>query len=332
MELQNNPAWNLLTKDEQTALVFTNNFGKSTWEAGEMMKKSHYKFLEIKTRAQMLFETFNAHFEKYDGELFPESLELPMSFKLYLQLTILSRKKPNEAVKIMDIPSWKRRNSKESAILEVMEELSKSKSEDKQDLWRLILDYDRINKFRILPLSIQEKSIYKRRNKTRYRKYLTLYTRLPHFSVMMLIDKYHSNNDKVEKYFLPVISKELPNHYSIIEVKKTEREKGRHFDEVKSLGLFIYDNAREAIKFAELLSTYFYVLEKNPKTGQQFWPKARTLMEAAINFNEIDHIAMGREGLPEIFLSIKKANRNLKDIPRKNKKKKRVVKKLQIKK
>ena len=40
-------AWQILNKDEKTALMLTFNQKKSSWEAGDIMDKSHYKYLEI---------------------------------------------------------------------------------------------------------------------------------------------------------------------------------------------------------------------------------------------------------------------------------------------
>ena len=55
---ENNPAWMILIEEEQLALTLHYGPEKSTWQAGEIMKKAHYKYLEIKARGEKFLKIF----------------------------------------------------------------------------------------------------------------------------------------------------------------------------------------------------------------------------------------------------------------------------------
>ena len=73
-EIQNK-AWNLLTEKEKQALTLGLGYAKSSWEVGEMMGLSHYKFLELKERAERFFKLFEGYFSKYPSLVRPNSLD-----------------------------------------------------------------------------------------------------------------------------------------------------------------------------------------------------------------------------------------------------------------
>ena len=45
-------AWDCLTPTEQQSLFLQLSESKSSWEAGEILRLSHYKYLEIKERSE----------------------------------------------------------------------------------------------------------------------------------------------------------------------------------------------------------------------------------------------------------------------------------------
>lgn len=51
-------AWDCLTPTEQQSLFLQLSESKSSWEAGEILKLSHYKYLEIKERSEKFFRLF----------------------------------------------------------------------------------------------------------------------------------------------------------------------------------------------------------------------------------------------------------------------------------
>lgn len=55
MERHQELAWDCLTDAEKNSLMFIQGKGLSTWEAGEILKMPHYKYLELKARAEKFF-------------------------------------------------------------------------------------------------------------------------------------------------------------------------------------------------------------------------------------------------------------------------------------
>jgi len=314
MSLEENKAWSILTEDEQTSLALIHSYGKSTWEAGSIMKRTHYKFLEIKVRAQMLFQIFDKQITKY-GELFPEGTKiLPLSITTYFRTTIEDRVKPKEAIKLM-LTKYKQTEHREEAIKDAISQLSLSTNPKDKDLLNLIMDFDRVNAHRILPKSLQERSVYKRRNKTRYRRFLKIYTQLPEFTVLMLIDKYElSPKSSSPRFYLPLISSFLDSSYMVIPVRdnKDDAKVGKYYGELERTGLFLFQDERDAIDFAKLVSSYFHEQNNTAKTGQKFWPLFRDIMEKAMNYDIMDNIMLGREKLPEIMLKARQSKRDKK--------------------
>ena len=56
MEPYMEKAWDCLTEQEQNSLFLNLSNGLSARETGEILKVSHYKYLEIKARAEKLFK------------------------------------------------------------------------------------------------------------------------------------------------------------------------------------------------------------------------------------------------------------------------------------
>jgi len=65
-------AWEWLSETEQRSLFLTLSTGKSSWEAGEMLKISHYKYLEIKERSEEFFKLFTSFLEKHKALFRPD--------------------------------------------------------------------------------------------------------------------------------------------------------------------------------------------------------------------------------------------------------------------
>lgn len=59
MEPYMEKAWDCLTEQEQNSLFLNLSNGLSARETGEILKVSHYKYLEIKARAEKLFKLFS---------------------------------------------------------------------------------------------------------------------------------------------------------------------------------------------------------------------------------------------------------------------------------
>lgn len=289
--------WEMLKDDEKTALSLSLGYGKSSWEVGEIMDKAHFKYLEIQKRGQKFLEIFTNHFEKY-GALFPNDIEISFSFKEYLHLTIIERKNISTAINDMDSSKYIISSLRNKLIIAEIEKLKNSPKESAKDLYNLIMDFDRWNNFRILPIEIQEPSAFKRRNKTRNIKHLRNITSLPKFSVLKLIDRY-SYSGKYNKLYLPVISGYLGDGYRVITIK----DKDTILNEVTNIGLFVFTTRAKAEEFAVLVYEYFLNTKKDCKTGQKFWPKFRALMAEAKNHKSLENIHRSRTYLDKAIFT-----------------------------
>ena len=284
----NDDAWDILNPDEKTAVSLSLGHGKSTWESGEIMNKAHFKYLEIQKRARKFLEIFTNHLEKYGG-LFPEDVNLSFPFKEYLTLTILERKNISQSVKQMEDPSYSIASRRSKFLVIEIKKLRDNGSQTSTDLYSLIMDFDRWNNFRILPLEMQEPSAFKRRNKARNVKHLKNITTLPQFSVMTIIERY-SYSGKYQKVYLPLISSFLDDDHKIICVKK----KAAITNEISDIGLCLFTNRATAEGFAILVSDYFLNGVKNCKTGQRFWPEFRVLLAKTYNYKQLENIHKSR--------------------------------------
>lgn len=284
----NTEAWDILNPDERTAVSLSLGHSKSTWEAGEIMSKAHFKYLEIQKRARKFLEIFTNHLEKYGG-LFPDGIYLSFAFKEYLTMTIIERKNISQSVKTMEDPAYSIASRRTKMIIAEIEKLREIDSEPARDLYNLIMDFDRWNNFRILPIEIQEPSAFKRRNKARNVKHLKNITTLPQYSVYRIIEKF-SYTGKYAKVYLPLISGHLQDDYKIITVRK----KVAITRQVTEIGLFLFTSRAIADDFADLVSSYFLNSVKNCKTGQRFWPEFRLLMAKAYNYRELENIHKSR--------------------------------------
>ena len=309
MDQINHEAWSILSNDERTAITLSLGYGKSTWEGGEILNKAHFKYLEIQKRSVKFLEIFTNHFHKYGG-LFPHNLDIPTSLKEYLSLTILQRKNISQAVNLMDDPSYIVVSRRNAIIIRELKKLANNNSQEAQDLYSIIMDFDRWNNFRILPVEIQEPSAFKRRNKSRNIKHLNTIISLPHFSVLKIIERY-SYSGRFSKKYLPIISPHLDEGYKIITIKN----ENSIISDISKIGLFIFDENDLALEFSKLVSEYFIFVDKTCKKGQSFWPEFRSIINRAFNYMELENIHRSRLYLDMANFDREKLKQNIKDKP-----------------
>ncbi len=296
----NTDAWDILNDDEKTAVSLSLGHSKSTWEAGEIMSKAHFKYLEIQKRARKFLEIFTNHLEKYNG-LFPKDVPLSFEFKEYLILTIIERKNISQSVKQMETGSYSVASRRSKLIIEEIEKLREIDSEPARDLYNIIMDFDRWNNFRILPVEVQEPSAFKRRNKARNVKHIKKITTLPKFSIDYIISEF-SYTGKYQKFYIPLISEYLPDDHKIIPI----RNKPKVINEITDIGIFIFEHRAKAEEFALLVVDYFINGVRNCKTGQRFWPEFRVLISQAYNYRELENIHKSRHYLDNAIFNTDK--------------------------
>jgi hypothetical protein len=285
-------AWKILTDEEKMALSLSLSHGKSTWEAGEIMGKAHYKYLEIRQRAEKFLKLFTDYFEIYDY-LIPVGSILDKDFKQYIRFTLENRLPIKRATLEMGSDIYGKIKSREIEILREVQSLKGSKFVQDNNLYHLIMDFDRWNNFRILPLSIQEPSAFKRRNKHKLRKLVNLFTSLHPLSILKIKQIYEVKRKGMAKncFFLPLITVNDLSLTQIIAVPNNTK----NLRVMNNLILYIFRDAGDAKRFLEIITLYIEKDYKHCRDGQKFWPEFRILTKKAINYDIIQNISPTRK-------------------------------------
>ena len=288
-------AWAILIEEEKVALNLSLVEGKSTWESGEIMNKAHYKYLEIRQRAEKFMKIFTDYFNEYDT-IIPKYINAPSfttQFKKFIRLSIEERLPIKETVKKLGDENWLISKIRDEEIRKGIKKLRDSKITQDQNLFHLIMDFDRWNNFRILPLDVREPSAFKRRNKQRLKKLVNLSISLNPIAILKLKQIYQVKaKDRVNSFFyLPLICKLDPSKNCIIQVSKSEKG----IKMINDLLLYGFESERDAKDFIEIITGYTNKEYKHCTEGQKFWPEFRLLTKKAINHDNLQNITPSRK-------------------------------------
>lgn len=287
-------AISILTDDEKSALMLQHQHEKSSWEAGEIIGKSHYKYLEIKQRAEKFIRMFQDHFMLYEGELIPDDVRISEEFKEYLMFTIMERQTVSTASANVSGGAYLQAKTRKNAILAEMAKLKQSKRLSEIALYSLIMEFDRYNNFRILPKEIQEPSAFKRRNSTRHKKHLKIMTAVPKYTYYKIIEKYQSTSPNLKSVgWLVILSPEEDQVPRVIRINASPENLHR----LSEAGFYVFGHSHTAEEFSALVLNYASQTRKDPKRGLQFWPQFRQYIQRAINYDDVNNIIPSRKNL-----------------------------------
>jgi len=314
--MKNNKAWDILTQEEKSALTLTASYGKSSWQAGEILKKAHYKYLEIQARATHLFRIFTFYFEKTGNRLIPEDSDMTWDLQEYVLCIIQNRMGYRDTIKSIGKESplcHKKANKRVEVLSGYMDWLENHPNPIHKDLHDLIKEFDRWNNFRVLPEELQEPSAFKRRNKTRLLKHLKNMKELDQFHIDRLTTKFRApNNYRMRRLYLPIVSETYMDGYDVIEIKGTNRV----VEYISStMHLYMFENKEDADDYGHLVENYLAKESKDCKQGQRFWPEFRIKIVKAFNYSEINNIIPRRTNLETAFRDLDKIHvKKAKDI------------------
>lgn len=279
----NKRAWGVLKPEEQTALSLKHGYRKSSWEAGEIIGKAHYKYLELESRAKQFLKMFTEHFNLYD-EVIPDWVKIDKRVKRYFFFTVERRNTIREAVEKIGDSEFKKSRNRTEIIIKALKKLSDSQSVAERNLAILVFDFDRWNNFRILPREIQEPSAYKRRNKKYDIRNIQNLLSMSPFSVEMVIKIFKAEHGNTKVLWMPIFSNHVHEIDSIIPV----RQSVENIDKISQIGYFLFPRLERAKVFYKLVCEYD--LETKGKScvdGQKFWPEYRDAVKHAVNYNQI---------------------------------------------
>jgi hypothetical protein len=285
----NDLAWNILSEDEKMALSLQLGMEKSSWESGEILNRSHYKYLEIKYRAEFFLKMFTEHLEVFD-ELFPPYLSGNKMVLFYFRQCIELRKKPLEVmVKIQEeFGKSVTKSLLNEKIISTLKDWEKGDNAYNKTTWELVREFDRWNNFRILPKEIQEPSAFKRRIKNSYKKQIKVMINIHPLALSKLKKLYETKNTPY--IYLPIITDKNPEVLRM-KANKASMEIFNH------LGLYTFKDKNIALEYINNIHTYVIKGKKRCKDGLDFWPRYRELIKDSFNYNEVMKISSSRKYL-----------------------------------
>lgn len=287
--VMNKQAWEILSKDEQLALSLQLGMDKSSWESGEIMAKSHYKYLEIKYRAEHFLKMFTEHLELYDF-IIPEYVTGDKLIIHYFRLCIQERKKPLEAIKELTLIS--KANVHKPMINErIIKQLKIWDNEDNahnKTIHNLVKDFDRWNNFRILPKECQEPSAFKRRVKNAYKKQIRTVCSIHELAIKKIKRLYRTK--KCPSMYIPLISN---RKVKILRLRINRNS----LNVVNTIGLYAFNKKKDAKEYIHALYHYLGKGKKNCNDGLEFWPMYRAIIQRARNYGIVMQISASRKYL-----------------------------------
>lgn len=282
-------AWEWLLPNEQRSLFLNLSTGKSSWEVGEMLKISHYKYLEIKERAEVFFKLFTNFLEIHPSIFRPDG-PCQEDFKDYIEAVICKRKPRKEAALDTGYSTNLLSEVTNSKITKNMRRLKDSDNIWDLDTHKLILEFDRWNNFRILPKMLQQPSAYKRRLNKKdkiYIKYLLNSSKMPSWLLEKIKERfYYKTKHPEKKYWVALISKELYEEgYFLLPVRKTEEV----LKEMNRFYIYVFNSKDDADSFGFKVANY-HIQTSRVKLGLKFWPEYREVVQKAINYKSINNL------------------------------------------
>ena len=280
-------AWDCLVQVEQDSLFLQLSQGKSSWEAGEILKISHYKYLEIKDRAQRFFRMFADFYDSYTDIFRPDG-PVEENFRDYIYACLEKRMTRKEAIRHIGDSSFDLAEVSTNNIIRNMRRLHESDNTWDQHTWGLICEFDRWNNHRILPKLIQQPSAYKRRVNKKHKIYIK-YTlnKIPTYLHKLIKERFfYKAKPSMTKYWICLISEELYPKGFMVMPTRPEQEV---IDEMSKFYIYVFPDKKDAEDFGFLVFRY-RAKTATVKLGQTFWPTYNEVIAKAINYNQVNNI------------------------------------------
>lgn len=280
-------AWDCLTQKEQQSLFLQLSENKSSWEAGEILKLSHYKYLEIRERSEKFFRLFSDFFEKRTS-IFRPDCPCERNFQDYIEGCLEKRLKRREAALYSGDAAQILPKVNTHNIMRNMKRLRESEDPWDQDTVKLIFEYDRWNNSRILPRMLQQPSAFKRRLNKKDKIYIRyLLSRVPEWMHTKVKERFrYKVKPGKKKYWVCLISQELyTDGYLLLPVRPLEEV----VKEFSRFYMYVFEEKDDADTFGFMVSKF---MDKtgDVKLGQKFWPEYRYCVQKAVNYNQVNNI------------------------------------------
>lgn len=285
----------ILTSDEVAALSLQYVDDKSSWESGTILGKAHYKYLEIKQRAEKFFRIFTEYFHS-TNVFIPDIVPIEEDFKTYLKLLILKRYTLSECLK--QLPNvWSKPIKRYEIITHNMSMLQCSSYYQSSNLYQIILDFDRWNNFRILPPNLQEPSPYKRRLKNEMKTKINNMLNMPHCLLNKVIDSYCLSDVTVgdNVLFMPICKISMVDKSKLISRVFVVDNSDHTISEISNRGLYLFKTLEECNIYINNIQSLFKEGKRSVVFGQQFWPEYRKSIHNSVNLTLVNNIGKDRD-------------------------------------
>lgn len=275
-------AWALLTESEKQSIYLTTGQGLSGWQAGEILQITHYKYLELKARSETFFKMFSDYFELYDNLVNPTAKIQP-SFRDYVYGCINKRLSLPEAKVYAGEGRWSSKKIREKEIKDSMRALKESENKWDNDLHQLVIEFDRWNNFRILPVELQSGSPYKRKSNRQAKAYFKYLKNINPNTLLKIATNYTYRGKNNAWVALIGDYDNTGQSYDVIPIRRDDRN-------IKNMTInriYMFKNQEDAVIFATLVLRHDMVFTS--KDGLQFWKKYDAIIKKAINHDSITH-------------------------------------------
>jgi hypothetical protein len=293
MQIAKTKVWEHLREEEKSALTLAYVNGKSSWQAGSILSKSHYKYLEILNRAthfvKMFTEFYNMHLE-----FLPEGVSVHPTIHEYLKLTMLKRLKPTEAIRRIGNPIFIKPKNRAGMIIQEMEKWQNSKDPFEVRFAQFVFEFDRWNNYRILPKEIQEPHAFKRRNKNFIKSLIFFWFKAKEeeLNYVKALIKYKIPKTKIgTEHYVGIMRDVHAGVYEIIKVKPNHVNTLRTCYENK---LFVFKEYKDCRELMDLVVMYYGRNNTDTLEGLKFWPSLREIIVKAENYQKIMGIVPNR--------------------------------------
>ena len=277
-------AWICLREPEKHSLYLILSNGKSTWEAGEVIGLCHYKYLELKARSEKFFKMFSDFFSLYPDILRPGVV--PDNVRDYFDAAMVKRLDKDECVNYAGDNKFRLLATRRHSIISAMRKLKQSENKWDKDSYKLIVEFDRWNNFRILPKELQAPSAYNRRKAKKEKSYIKYLKNFPEPTLSKLIDLIYYNGKPFRTLYFVALSNTLSEEgYIIVPFKKSTK----NINHLTSLKFYIFEDILDAELFGTHIKTYFDLVSTS-KEGHLFWKEYRKIVEKSFNYKTLTNI------------------------------------------
>lgn len=302
-------AWNCLREDEKQSIFLQISNGKSAWEAGTIMNRPHYKYIEIRERSQKFFKMFTEFFELHESIFRPDA-PYRRVFMDYIEGCIEKRLSRKEASSYSGDSTQLLPKVRTGMLENNLKMLRDSEDPWDKDTFTLIIEFDRWNNFRILPRLMQAPSAYKRRANEKQKIYIRyLREKFPKWAHKKLIERFRSKitNNSKDRYWVTLISRDLykDTGYKVFPVKPSAeviKEMSRFF-------IYVFKDKDDADTFGFMVDKYIDKTSDIP-SGQKFWIEFRNILEEAVNYSQVNNIDFNMKTLDMAYNPRPKKKKN----------------------